>query len=80
MNTWMKEHGTDVTVTLEIAGRAEALATDIASQTQACLTVVKRDITEPTQQMETVGSAYRHAVSFYSLLKAWVEMWNNNGT
>ena len=57
-NTWMKEHGTDVTVTLEIAGRADALATDIASQTQACLTMVQRDITEPTQQMETVGSVY----------------------
>jgi hypothetical protein len=75
----MKEHGPDVTVTLEIAARADALATDIASQTQACLTMVQRDITEPTQQIETVGSAYRHAASLYSLLKAWVELWNPNG-
>jgi hypothetical protein len=78
-NTWMKEQGTDVTVTLEIAARAEALATDIASQTQACITGVQRDITEPTQQMETIGSAYRHAASLYSLLKAWVEWWNTHG-
>ena len=79
-NTWMKEHKTDINTTLDIQARAEAIATDIAAQTQFCITAIQSDINDLTQQMETVGSVYRHAASLYSLLKAWVEIWNTNGS
>ena len=76
----MKEHKTDINTTLDIQARAEAIATDIAAQTQFCITAIQSDINDLTQQMETVGSVYRHAASLYSLLKAWVEIWNTNGS